>query len=85
MSRKAPVSGDPKSVLIAAKLPAAAITTVAMLRSVPADQMHRQDAHSAADGDERSFGPEHGPAGEGGEGRDDDAGKLDRRDWHRRA
>ena len=29
MSRNAPVSGDPRSVLIAAKLPAAAITTLA--------------------------------------------------------
>ena len=50
------------------------------LRSVSPEQMHRQDAHSAADADERSFGPEHRPAAEGGEGRDDDAGKLDRRD-----
>ena len=30
MSRKAPVSGEPRSVLIAAKLPAAAITAVAV-------------------------------------------------------
>ena len=60
-----PAIGEPSRVLIAAKLPAAPITTLAMRRRVPLDQVHGEHAQAAADRDQRRLGPEHdarGPA-----------------------
>ena len=55
MRRKAPRSGEPSSVLMAAKLPAAPMTTVACCRGVLLHQVHHQRRQTAADGDERGL------------------------------
>ena len=59
ISRNAPTIGEPRSVLIAAKLPAAADHCDRHRGRVTLDKPHRQDAEAAADRDQRRLRPEH--------------------------
>ncbi len=75
-SRNAPISGEPSSELIAAKLPVAAITAAACRRRVARRQADGEHAERAAHQDQRRLGTEDGPEGERGEGGEEDAGEL---------
>ena len=78
--RKAPASGEPSSVAMAAKLPAAPITTARHLGCVSLDQVHGEHAMPASDRDQRRLGAEHDAEAESGERGEDDAGEVDRPD-----
>ena len=76
--------GEPSSVLMAAKLPAAAMTTAAV-GGASLGQVHGQHAQSAADGDQRRLGSEDHAEAQGGERGQDHPGELDRRSVSRRS
>ena len=78
ISRKAPSNGEPNSVLIAAKLPAAATTARGLGRSVPLDEPDGADGRPAAERDQRRLGAQHHAEAQGGECRERHPGKLDR-------
>ena len=77
-SRNAPSSGDPNSALIAAKLPAVAITVLACGGRVARGEAHREHAEPAADRDQRRLRAEHRAERERGERGEEDARQLDR-------
>ena len=74
----APITGEPKIVEMAAKLPAAAITARACWGAFRLDEPNREDRQAHAERDERCLRPEHEPEAEGRERSQDNARKLDR-------
>ena len=83
ISRNAPTSGEPRSVLIAAKLPAAPITATAFAGASFLRRWIGEDAQSAPDRDQRRLRARARPRGRGRERREDDPRQFDRR--HRAA
>ena len=78
MRRKAASSGEPNSVLIAAKLPAAATIGAGPGRSVPLGEPDGADGKPAAERDQRRLGPQHYAEAQRGQCRERHPGKLDR-------
>ncbi len=76
MMRKAPSSGEPSSVLTAAKLPADAMIVTAIGGASRLGQAHGQGRQPAADGDERRLRAEDRPEPERGERGEHDAGEV---------
>ena len=77
--RNAARRGEPRSVLIAAKLPAAPITTLAISGASRLTRWMARTPEAAADRDRRRLRAEDDPEAEGGERGSDDPGELDRR------
>ena len=75
-SRNAPMIGEPRSELIAAKLPAAAITVAAWSGASRDGQVHGQHAEPAPDQDQRRLRPEHDAEAQRREGGEQHARKL---------
>ncbi len=84
MRRNAPAMGEPKSVLMAAKLPAAAMTVMRGGGSFPPGQAHGDDAQRSPDGDERGLGPEDDTEAQRGQSGHEYAGEVDRAPVSRR-
>ena len=78
ISRKAPRMGDPNRVLMAAKLPAEAITMAAVGGASRLARLHRQEPEPAADGDERRLRSEDHAEAQGGQRGEDHPGQLGR-------
>ena len=76
ISKKAPTRGEPSSVAMAAKLPAAPMTTAAIGGAVLLDQVDGQDAEPAPDGDQGRLGSEHHTEAERGKGRRNDSEQV---------
>ena len=79
-SRNAPRSGEPSSELMAAKLPAPAITAPRRVRRVPRRQAHGQRAEPASQQDQRSLGPQDHSEAQSRDRGEQHAGKLARRE-----
>ncbi len=76
MMRKAPSSGEPSSVLTAAKLPADAIIVAAIGGASRFARCTVRAAEPATDRDEWRLGPQDRPEPEGEQGREHDAGQV---------
>ena len=81
MMRKAPSSGEPSSVLTAAKLPGGRHDRRGHRRGVALGQVHRQGPEPATDRDERRLGPEDRAEPQGGERGEHDAGQVAAGGW----
>ena len=78
--RNAPGSGDPSSVLMAAKLPAAPITVLACAGASFLTRCTARTPRPLPIAMQRRLRAEHDPEAEGGERGEDDAGQVDRPD-----
>ncbi len=79
--KNAATSGEPSSVLIAAKLPAAATTIKGLVGGIVLGALDRKRGQTAAEGDQGGLGPDDRTQRQAGERRERDAGK---RIWHGR-
>ena len=71
--------GEPSRALMAAKLPAAPMTMMAIVGRVLLEEVDEEHGDAAADGDERRLGAEHDTQAQGHEGGRGDAVQMDRR------